>query len=1158
MAVLAILFLILDGFVGRLHAAPALVINEIIASNLSYAPDENGDCYDWIELYNTGDDQFDLTGCGITDDDDELFKWVFPEFVMPPHSFLLVYASDKDGIGSGVQLERIINIGDTWRYRVWTSPPPEDWTATDYDDSDWDKGPSGFGYGDDDDATDISGTPVSVFVRKSFTLVDLKGIENAVLEVDFDDGFIAYLNGAEIRRINVPSEAGPLTWDARPSTHVEAHLYKGQPLLSHELDEQFSLFREGENVLAVQIHNAEDSDDMSLIPVFSLSRNVPSYHTNFKLSEGEAVSITAPDGSILDRVVISTSLPDISYGRYPDGGGSWYYFTEPTPASANQQGGLDGEADAPEFSAESGFYSGFVKLDATTTTPSAFVTYTVDGSEPTSDSPHFDTPLTLNRTTVVKARAFGDRLIPSPVVTSTYFVNETTTLAVISLSTNPTNLWDESTGIYTGSNYKKDIEHPAYIEFFEEDGSLGFSSPAGMKIHGASSASFLQKSLALYARREYGAGSFDYRLFPEKDIEHFESFILRNSGHDWGYSMMRDALGSVLARGTVIDYQAYRPTVLFINGQYWGLHNIREKINEHYLASNHEVDPDYIDIMEYVVNYGLAYGDRVLFDEMISYIETHDLGIEEYYRHVENLIDIEEFIDYQALEIYFDNGDWPGNNVKLWRSKNPGGKWRWILYDLDVGFGHPDFPSSPDHNKLELATHPDKDGWGNYGPWSTFILRNLLKNEEFRIRFITRFADLLNTSYDADNVNGIIDELADVIRPEMTRHFTRWGGSVRTWENRIAEMRSFATARVYHQRIHIKDYFGLNDYVQTRIFIEPPDAGSILLNSIVIDAVSWNGYYFGGLPITLKAVAAGGYRFLRWEGDIESETSSVGIAPQKEVSITAVFGESPLEAGMVVINEINYNSSDDFDPGDWVELCNPGIEAVDISGWTLKDDNDEGGYVFGEGTLIGPDGYLVVCTDRDRFLSLFPDSGDTAGDMLFGLSGSGDMVRLYDSEGAPVDSLLYDDKAPWPVEPDGSGATLALLNSRLENSDPANWEASEGHGTPGAENSATTTSVHDRADAGHSFLMGTNHPNPFNPSTKIIFSLPESGHATLTIYNLAGQKVRTLADEPMAAGNHNMFWNGRDDAGQRVSAGVYLACLKAGSAVATRKMMLMK
>jgi len=265
------------------------------------------------------------------------------------------------------------------------------------------------------------------------------------------------------------------------------------------------------------------------------------------------------------------------------------------------------------------------------------------------------------------------------------------------------------------------------------------------------------------------------------------------------------------------------------------------------------------------------------------------------------------------------------------------------------------------------------------------------------------------------------------------------------------------------------------------------------------------------------------------------------------------FDRGPLA---VVINEINYHSALDFDPKDWVELHNPLDIPVDLSGFKFKDVGHA--FVIPEGTLIGAHNYLVLAENIAAFEAVFPSVPNVLGDLGFGFSGSGEMLLFTDPDDNVYDWVNYSDLPPWPVEPDGHGPTLELIDYLSDNSLPESWAASMGHGTPGGINSATDATGIGSGGAPHATSLAEAFPNPFNPRCTIRFSLAGREKVELGIYDLQGRKVADLIDGPVEAGNHERIWDGRDRRGRQLSSGIYFLRMKAGSRRISRKLVLLR
>ena len=1141
-----------------------IVLNEYVSSNLNGLVDEDGDTSDWIELYNVAAYDIDLDGYGISDDPAEPFKWVFPRTVVPARQHVLVFASGKDrGMPVG-HWETVIDHGDPWRYRVNSSAPPEDWRAERFDHSSWSEGPTGIGYGDDDDATIIPNC-ISVSMRHLFSISDPEGVQQLYLHVDYDDAFIAWINEVEVARSNISSFGDP-AWDLPANEEREAQMYGGGWPQTFAVNLGAIQLNPGSNVLAIEVHNVElASSDMSLIPFLTLGLDeeppdatgvpavirplLPHMHTNFKLSaEGENLSLHDDGGNLLDAIATGQMFSDISRGRAPDGGPDWLLFSEPTPETTNGETGFLDYAASPEFSVPGGLYGSSVTVTINASDPGATIYYTTDGTDPHEASSVYANPIYLPPTSVLRARAHAPDMIPSRITTATYVIDDLTTLPVTSLVTDPVNLWDPDSGIFVEQNLWAGWERPVHVEFYETDGSLGFAQDAGVKVYGGWTRTFPQKSVRLIARAGYGAGSFDYELFDERPYSSFQQLVWRNSGNDWCESMLRDGLMHRLLAHTDIDRLAYRPSRIYLNGEYWGIANTRERIDEDYLSSLHGVDPENLDLIKNYIE--IHEGDTAHYNAMLYYIVLNGLADPADYAYIQTQMDVEEFADYEVFEIFYANFDWPGNNIAYWRPRTAEGRWRWIIYDTDFGLG---LYSAYFDNALAFALEPHGEDWPN-PPHSTYLLRSLVENDSFRRLFINRYADHLNTSFLPTRTLPIAQQVAAGIEAEIARHQTRWERPVETWNDQMNIIYEFLELRPAFARQHLREQFGLGGDVSLSLDITPVGAGRIQLAAIAVDS-TWSGSYFLGVPITLTALPAAGYAFAGWSDGTLPQQPTVEIAPEGDYGLTAIF-EPSAGSYSVVINEINYNGFAGTDPGDWVELHNPGTTVIDLAGWIFKDEDDDHIFVIPDETSLPAGGYLVLCEDNAAFASVFPTVNEVIGDLGFGFAGGGELLRLFDGAGALADSVRYDDEPPWPPEPDGNGPTLELIAPALDNGVAASWAASTGYGTPAALNSVTTTGVDE--PAGPALALLAPYPNPGNPQIEIGFSVDQRRHLTLTIHDLAGRRVRTLARGEFVPGIYRRDWFGDDDRGHTVSSGVYLLRLEAGDHVSSRKLTLLK
>ena len=552
-------------------------------------------------------------------------------------------------------------------------------------------------------------------------------------------------------------------------------------------------------------------------------------HTNFRIAaEGELILLSDEEG-IIDHFMPVPLDDDEVYQRYPDGGSHKLKSADPTPGSSNIA------FNQLVFSAKGGFHSEPIYLKVSALSGDT-VYYSLDNGLPQPDSCRFPDSLLLSykdtvanyysefvttppevdlgikawqspdirleKAHILRCASFREGKRTSYIYTQTYFIdsalNSKYDLPVISLVTEEHNLFDTDSGIYvpgvnfdpedplwTGNYYQegKAWERPVHIEYFDRSGLTGFSQDAGLRIHGGKSRIYAQKSLRLYARKEYGQGCFHYRLLPQKSNEKYDRFILRTTMGAWrGNTVISDVYAQNMVSDFNIEHQDYQPVVVFLNGEYWGIHTLRDRIDERFIAYTFDCDKDSVNLIQ--GNHRLVQaGSNEKYLKLAEFIEVNDLSFEDNYKYVKTQIDIQNFIDYEVAEMYFSNTDWPQNNQKLWQHKGKNGKWRWILFDLDAGFG------SYDKNMIERSLE-----WMNNSSWedepvSTYIFNNLLENEGFRAAFLNRYAEVLNTTLSTHVMESKLNAIKEKYDAEMPRHIERWHfpASVSEWETDILE-----------------------------------------------------------------------------------------------------------------------------------------------------------------------------------------------------------------------------------------------------------------------------------------------------------------------------------------------------------------------------------
>lgn len=574
-------------------------------------------------------------------------------------------------------------------------------------------------------------------------------------------------------------------------------------------------------------------------------------HTSFRISgDGEEILLTDPDGSVIDKVGPVSLAPDEVYGRLPDGGEAWTRMLKPSPGSANVKHNELG------LSHPGGFYLSPFKLSISSANGDT-IRFSLDGTEPAFNDEIFDEPLHVpNRSgfkaslalvpsspqqsminykawqspshpvesiQVVRFASFEGGKRTSDLYSASYLVDEEImtrySMPVISLLTDPSNLVRSDSGIYvpgvhfdkadpqwTGNYFQKgeQWEKPVHIEYFEADGQAQFALDAGLRIHGLMTRQAAQKSLKIYAREEYGSKKISYPLLPQRTNTSYKRILLRSSMCSWnGSTVFCDELAQEIARGLDMENQEYKPVVLYLNGEYWGIHTMRDRIDEWYLAYMSGEDKDSVDLIN--GNYILVEaGSNQHYMELASYIEDHDLAVEEHYMYVTEQVDLSSLIDYMITEIFLANKDWPGNNQKSWRPQSPNGKWRWILFDLDAGFGKSDRDLLKQFTSLGEDLPWDETNMGNY------LFRNLLKNQDFEQLFISRFSELLNNEFSAEITTGKINLLMEMYEDELPHHIDRWDypQSLSHWKSDIYDdVISFLQRRPCYLARQLNQYF---------------------------------------------------------------------------------------------------------------------------------------------------------------------------------------------------------------------------------------------------------------------------------------------------------------------------------------------------------------
>lgn len=646
--------------------------------------------------------------------------------------------------------------------------------------------------------------------------------------------------------------------------------------------------------------------------------------------------------------------------------------------------------------------------------------YTLDGSYPDGDATFYHRPLHIDKNTVVRAVGYfkGKK---GKTITQSYFVDREYSIPVVSITCNPEDLFSEERGIYAmgccadttmpymGANFWKTWERRANFELYETDNKQALNQEVSIKIFGGFSVALPQKSLAIYARKRYGDNRFRYPIFPEKDIKKYKNFVLRNSGGDFNRTQLKDAFMTQMVKNRGVSIQAYRPAVVFLNGAYWGIQNLREKLNEYYLKYNFDLDKDSVFILRHNGEVQIGdYSTKKQYRSVLNYMKENDMSKEEHLEYVKSKFDVYNYIRYNIAETYSDNRD-AGGNIRYWRYDSDTAKWRWLLYDTDMGLGT-DHPKGYMRNTVDKFTKINNEAWPD-PPWSTFIIRKLLEHPEMEDYYINTFADFLNTSLHQDSALNLLNRMIDGIDEEMPYHHRRWKGSDNAWQYQLGIVKTFVKKRPFYLRQYIVEKFALSD--TSRVTFELPKKGlkKFQLNTLRIDRYSeFKGQYFVGTAIPYQIETPYDYEFVGWEGEgfKQLDSNHISITANKAHIKPVVQPKPKSEVLGVVINEWSLKQTATQDSEDWIEIYNHSGKAISFIGWTLRDEKDD--HIFEMPSItLQPEGYIVIAQNKHVFDSVYNNEVQYVyGDIDFGFSASGDQVRLYDSKGFMVDSLTYD------------------------------------------------------------------------------------------------------------------------------------------------------
>ena len=599
------------------------------------------------------------------------------------------------------------------------------------------------------------------------------------------------------------------------------------------------------------------------------------HHTGFKLNQtqSERAVLSTPDGTIVSNFELEQrTKADHSWGRTTDGAGTWSLFTTPTPGQPNVNARTY-YAASPVFSEAAGFFPGGINLALSSPDPDVQIRYTLNGTTPTAASALYGGPIPINATTAVRAICIPNNaaLPPSFVETNTYFIGATHTVNVLSV------VGDELPALLGGTQN----EPLGSLEFFDQNGVFKGETTGEFNKHGNDSWAYDQRGIDYIGRDEFGQNDALYfEVFRTKNRTHFQRLILKAGASDnypfeGGGAHIRDAFVQALSHESELrlDERTYEPCVLYMNGQYWGVYEIREKVDDHDFTE-HYYDQSEQDL-QFLKTWGGTweeYGQGTAendWNALRTYIDNNDMGDAAAFAYVESQYNWKSLVDYFVLNSYIVSKDWLNWNTGWWRGLNPAGdgqRWRYILWDMDACFGHyVNFTSipneGPDADPCNAETLPNPGGQGH-----TEILTKLIEeNETVSNYYTTRYIDLGNSAFTCDNMISFLDSLVNLIAPEMPGHVARWGGSVAEWEGNVQAIRDFINERCVAIQEGLVDCYELEGPYDVTFNVDPPLSGKIRINSITPDTYPFSGIYYGGVPTELAPLPEPDWVFSHWE-----------------------------------------------------------------------------------------------------------------------------------------------------------------------------------------------------------------------------------------------------------------------------------------------------
>jgi hypothetical protein len=907
--VLFCLFVVVNSFVYS-----QLKINEGCNKNYQSLLDENEDTPDWIELYNSGSTSINLSNYFLSDNNVSPQQWQLPNANLGPGEYQTVFCSGKNRLGStpfsSVLNQTSFNPVNGWNLHTLTTPFFWDGVSNvvlnvcSYNSTQYTSNSSFF-----QTATSFPSTLATFNDGNDYSCsANLGGVYNQRPNVKFNSTQIGF-GTIQNSGTDYPAPYGNWYWCAR-----HQFLFRADELIAAGLS--------AGQITSISFQVAGTSGEF--YDYLTLSMNQTSLneletsfmpetgnklHTNFKLDgNGETVYLFNNSEQLVHSLNVQSPQTDVSVGLFPNGSTNVKWLDPSPDATNNLSPAYADTLKEPIFSMQSGVYTSVINvMIENPNSVNSKLVFTLDGTTPTSNSAEYQEPIQVIGNTVIRAKIFPlDTLgiLASNTASTSYLIGVAHTTPILMVTTDGSNLYG-SNGIF--DNFNSDWVKPAHAVYLKE--GIGhpflFETRTAMRMDGGAggSRSHPQRSFRLsFAHGALGENPIEYPLIPDRpNRTKYSDIYLRNGSNQWLVLPYKDASQvRMMSEGTGNYYSAFRPVSVYINGQYFGLYEMREKFNSEYFEVHDGAKKDSLELLSLSYFYNLVL--RAVEGDVDNFWNSYEsfLSISpnqsDFWNLADQHFDLKHYSDYIIGESWMGNVDWPQNNIKIYRSDKTNKRWRFALIDLELSLQPNGWTNCTDnHIRYMLDRDPNI-------PYINIWLKSI-QNEFYRNYFINRFADLMNTSYSNEKILETEESFFLRMYPEMDNEYARWGdpnniqGQMNQFTNNHLVFRSELACRNNVVQDNLVSEFNLTKKVNVNLAVEPDSSGFIQLNTIKPEVYPWTGVYFDGVPIAMIPVAKVGYEFSHWKPNayisdtlIDSLSCNVAIT---NTTFTAVFRKLP-------------------------------------------------------------------------------------------------------------------------------------------------------------------------------------------------------------------------------------------------------------------------